>query len=72
MSVRDYQLKECLKRNEDLTIKFQDKSMFIPHDKVKNYTRSGVVIPAQYGKNPTYELLDFDWKPDNKQLNLFN
>ena len=68
VSVRDYKVKECLAKNENLVIEHEGKQMTVLHEKLRN--------PFQIHKKPMtgkfdgkiYYLCDFYWKPDAEQL----
>ena len=63
VSVRDYIVKDCQSRGEDLIIEFEDKQMTVPHSMLlfghKNHQRN----VSQF-KEEVYDLIDFTWKPD--------
>ena len=66
ISIRDYEMKNCIDRGEDLEIVFKDYTMTIPKDKVCEGIHTKNFQPARWGMNPTYELIDYPWRPDIK------
>lgn len=74
VSVRDYLVKKCIKKKENLVIKIGGQSMTIKWDKLSDpFQFHKTKFKSQYKKGSSYELYDFEFKPDIKgeQLKLF-
>ena len=66
--VRDYDVKECIKRNENLQIEHKGDIMTLTPEEL----RSKVVdksnnIPSKFG-GKEYRLLCYEWNPDKVEL----
>jgi len=73
VSVRDYIIKKCLKEQKGIILKFEDKIMTIPYNKLKVFQLHKRKFKSKFN-NKEYELVDFKFIPDNiktKQIKLF-
>lgn len=59
-SVRDYEVAACLKSDSDMEIKYKDKSVVIPLDRLKLYKPNDRVFESKFGK--PYKLIDIPFE----------
>jgi hypothetical protein len=64
VSVRDYIVKDAIKKGETLVVQVDGKHMTLHGDRVKDYKATGMVFPVKYGSRERYELYDYVWMPD--------
>lgn len=74
VSVRDYMVKSCRVKKEDLELEYEGKVMTIPLGQLTK--DNGFQFHRRKFKskwdNTTYELIDFKFKPDDEsQLDIF-
>jgi len=65
VSVRDYIVKEHIKKRQALRIKHSNKIMTIPFSKLKDGITNKELFKSKYS-GTYYRLIDYLWKPDNK------
>lgn len=67
-SVRDYEVEQCIQRNENMEITHGGEKMTLtPEDlKTKRETMSPKFISKVGGKD--YHLFGYSWEPDNVEL----
>ncbi len=63
VSVRDYIVKECHQKGEDLTIEYDGKVMTVPNGMLLFGHKNKMTNVSQF-KEETYDLIDFFWRPD--------
>ena len=63
VSVRDYVVKDCLKKQEHLTIYYQGEKMILTPKQLTSYTQWNPRTFKSKHNNQTYALLDFTWTP---------
>jgi len=59
-SVRDYEVAACLKSNSDMEIKYKDKSVVIPLNRLKLYKPNDRIFESKFGK--PYKLIDIPFE----------
>jgi hypothetical protein len=59
-SVRDYEVAACLKSDSDMEIKYKDKSVVIPLDRLKLYKPNDRIFESKFGK--PYKLIDIPFE----------
>jgi len=59
-SVRDYEVAACLKSDSDIEIKYKDKSVVIPLDRLKLYKPNDRIFESKFGK--PYKLIDIPFE----------
>ena len=64
--LKDYDVKECIRRNEDMEVTFEGETMTIS---TKNLGELGRLRDKEYqsqhnGKHKTYKLVAFKWIPN--------
>lgn len=67
-SVRDYEVQECIRKNENMDIFYEGEKMTLTPEQLKN-ERVGNVSPIQkskYGKD--YVLINYVWQPEQIEL----
>lgn len=67
-SVRDYEVQECIRKNENMDIFYEGEKMTLTPEQLKN-ERVGNVSPIQkskYGKD--YVLINYLWQPEQIEL----
>lgn len=67
VSVRDYVVKECFERGENLVIRHQGRVMTIPHSELKSGRRNKMKNVSRF-KDQVYDLIDFPWRPTENDL----
>ena len=70
VSVRDYIIKKCADRNEELVIIHKGKRMTVPVKVLKNldyFQIHRTKFASKYKDGQTYELCDFVFQPDKVQ-----
>ncbi len=64
VSVRDYEVEECIKKNDAMHISFEDKTMTLDPHSLKNK----VVMTSKLFKSTAggkdYKLITFKWDPN--------
>ena len=69
ISVRDYIVKEAIKKREDLKIIFNGQEMIIGWDKLLEGKKSKEIFKSKH-TNLEYYLIDYLWKPNQAQRKL--
>jgi len=67
-SVRDYEVQECIRKNENMDIFYEGEKMTLTPEQLRT-ERVGNVSPIQkskYGKD--YVLINYLWKPEQIEL----
>lgn len=64
-SIRDYVVKECQAKGEDLEIEYRGEVMTVPNNMLLFGHRNGLNIVSKF-KGEVYDLMDFTWRPDLK------
>jgi len=59
-SVRDYEVAACLKSDSDMEIKYKNKSVVIPLDRLKLYKPNDRIFESKFGK--PYKLIDIPFE----------
>jgi len=67
VSVRDYDIEKA-KEQGGLIIEFEGEKMMLSKEGLEKGKPSGVKVRSKWG-NKIYELIDFEWKP--QQIKLF-
>lgn len=69
VEVRDYQLKECLEKNDDMVIEHDGDIMTIPFVELKTKAVSkSKLFESKIPGSKSYHLIGYDWNPDNIEL----
>ncbi len=69
-SVRDYIIQDCIERNENLIIEYNNESMFIGQIELDNFEQIHKrKFKSKFNEGQEYELYDFKFKSNN-QLKL--
>ena len=55
-SVRDYEVAACIKSDSNMEIKYKDKSVVIPLERLKLYKPNDRIFESKFGK--PYKLID--------------
>lgn len=67
VSVRDYMVRQCVAKGENLTIIHENQKMTVPLSVIKNPQQLfKTEIQSKYS-NATYQLYDFKWKPERDE-----
>lgn len=66
-SVRDYEVEQCIKKNESMTIIYDGDAMTLSPEQLKT-ERVGMssLMKSQYGKD--YVLFNYPWEPEQIEL----
>ena len=65
VSVRDYIVESCFKRDQDLVIKYRAKKMTVLQEDLLHHMQfHRHAFKSRYNADQVYELIDFKWKPD--------
>ena len=59
-SVRDYEVAACIKSDSNMEIKYKDKSVVIPLERLKLYKPNDRIFESKFGK--PYKLIDIPFK----------
>lgn len=59
-SVRDYEVAACIKSDSNMEIKYKDKSVVIPLDRLKLYKPNDRIFESKFGK--PYKLIDIPFE----------
>ncbi len=71
-SVRDYIIKDCLKKETGIIIEYGNKYMTVPYEKLKSALQLHRKKFESKFSDRKYELIDFKFYPDlEKQQELF-
>lgn len=63
VSVRDYEVEKCLKRNDVMHIEFEDKVMTLdPHSLKTKQILVSEPFPSNFGR--AYRLISYKWDPN--------
>lgn len=65
VSVRDYIVRDCQKRGEDLHIEHDGQIMVVPNDQLGLGRSNRINLKSNF-KNEVYDLIDFPWRPTKK------
>ena len=67
-SVRDYEVQECIRKNENMDIFYEGEKMTLTPEQLKNETvgNRSPIMKSQYGKD--YTLLNYLWQPEQMEL----
>ena len=68
-SIRDYLVEKTLRKGEGLTIECKGETMYIPCEELHKGKRGTELFYSKWDKK-TYALIDFEWKTEQKQLEL--
>ena len=69
VEIRDYQLKECLEKNDDMVIEHDGDVMTIPFDQLKTKAVSkSRLFETRIPGGKSYHLIGYDWNPDEVEL----
>lgn len=64
VSVRDYEVEGCIKRNDAMHIVFGDQTMTMDPDSLRDKkVLTSDIIPSSYG-NKGYRLISYKWEPN--------
>lgn len=64
VSVRDYEVEECIKKNDAMHIMFEDQTMTLdPHSLKEKQVFTSEPIQSKYG-NSGYRLIAYKWDPN--------
>lgn len=67
-SVRDYEVKDCFEKGEDLIITHEGEIMTVKNKDLKNPVQlNPKEIQSKMGTK-SYHLFDFKWRPDSERL----
>lgn len=68
--LRDYSIKDCLNKNENMKVIFSDEVMTLaPEDlRTKFVTRPSKVYESKFGNGLSYKLIGYNWEPDQVEL----
>lgn len=64
VSVRDYIIKECLMKGEQLEIVHNGQSMFVGKNQMEHAKRDLIPQKSKFKEENYYFLVNFSWKPD--------
>lgn len=59
-SVRDYEVAACIKSDSNMEIKYKNKSIVIPLDRLKLYKPNDRIFESKFGK--PYKLIDIPFE----------
>jgi hypothetical protein len=59
-SVRDYEVAACIKSDSNMEIKYKDKSVVIPLERLKLYKPNDRIFESKFGK--PYKLIDIPFE----------
>lgn len=59
-SVRDYEVAACIKSDSNMEIKYKNKSIVIPLDRLKLYKPNNRIFESKFGK--PYKLIDIPFE----------
>jgi hypothetical protein len=65
VSIRDYLVNLCIKKQENMEVDVKGEIMVIPFDKLKLGHKRGLTIISQFDNTKFYDLIDFQWIPRN-------
>lgn len=73
VSVRDYDVKRAVELGTSMRIECQGESMTVPLTQLQQAQGTGRILTSKINPNQTYQLVDFDWKPNDplNQLTFF-
>ena len=69
-SVRSYIVDEVKTKKQALVIIFKNEKMTIPYYKLSEGMKNDFKIKSKQKLGQTYDLIDFDWKPDKIHYQL--
>jgi hypothetical protein len=62
--VRDYDVKDCINKNESMTIVYDEDSMELSPEELENDVKSiSKEFPSKVG-GKSYKLYGYEWNPD--------
>lgn len=68
VSLRSHVVKDCIRENEPVEVEYGGETMYLsPDDLAVKAFHSGIKIRSKWG-NKIYELIDFDWCPNQPKL----
>lgn len=59
-SVRDYEVAACIKSDSNMEIKYKDKSVVVPLERLKLYKPNDRIFESKFGK--PYKLIDIPFE----------
>lgn len=59
-SVRDYEVAACIKSDSNMEIKYKNKSIVVPLDRLKLYKPNNRIFESKFGK--PYKLIDIPFE----------
>jgi len=59
-SVRDYEVAACIKSDSNMEIKYKNKSIVVPLDRLKLYKPNDRIFESKFGK--PYKLIDIPFE----------
>lgn len=68
--LRDYAVKDCVKKNENMRITLNDEVMVLtPEDlQTKFVSRPSRVYESKFGNGLSYKLIGYNWEPYTVEL----